>query len=126
MAGPVVVKRPCSWPGCNTLVSSGRCERHAIQTRRMVDARRGSAASRGYNYKWRKARSRFLTHHPLCAACFSSGRVNPSSEVDHIRPHKGDEALFWDERNWQALCKACHSRKTNSEDGGFGNAPTGG
>jgi 5-methylcytosine-specific restriction endonuclease McrA len=28
--------------------------------------------------------------------------------VDHIIPHKGDKALFWDEKNWQPLCKYCH------------------
>jgi len=41
--------------------------------------------------------------------------------VDHIIPHRGDLALFWDEKNnWQALCHRCHSRKTAREDGGFG------
>ncbi|WP_304879789.1 HNH endonuclease [uncultured Parasutterella sp.] len=29
--------------------------------------------------------------------------------------------MFWDESNWQALCKRCHDRKTAAEDGGFGN-----
>ena len=32
--------------------------------------------------------------------------------LDHIIPHRGDQKLFWDEGNWQALCKACHDRKT--------------
>jgi 5-methylcytosine-specific restriction protein A len=36
--------------------------------------------------------------------------------VDHIVPHRGREQLFWDESNWQALCKACHDRKTGEED----------
>jgi 5-methylcytosine-specific restriction protein A len=40
--------------------------------------------------------------------------------VDHIIPHKGDKALFWDSGNWQALCKRCHDVKTATEDGGFG------
>lgn len=36
--------------------------------------------------------------------------------VDHIRPHRGDPVLFWDENNWQALCKFCHdSRKQRVE-----------
>lgn len=29
--------------------------------------------------------------------------------ADHIVPHRGDEALFWDERNLQTLCASCHS-----------------
>ena len=40
--------------------------------------------------------------------------------VDHIIPHKGDQKLFWDTRNWQPLCKPCHDKKTATEDGGFG------
>jgi 5-methylcytosine-specific restriction protein A len=28
--------------------------------------------------------------------------------------------LFWNETNWQPLCKECHDRKTATEDGGFG------
>jgi 5-methylcytosine-specific restriction protein A len=32
--------------------------------------------------------------------------------VDHIKPHKGDMTLFWDENNWQSLCKMHHDRKT--------------
>ncbi|WP_456243258.1 HNH endonuclease [Thermacetogenium phaeum] len=35
-------------------------------------------------------------------------------------PHKGDRQLFWDESNWQALCKPCHDSKTAREDGGWG------
>ena len=31
---------------------------------------------------------------------------------------------MWDEENLQALCHACHSRKTAAEDGGFGNITT--
>jgi 5-methylcytosine-specific restriction enzyme A len=27
---------------------------------------------------------------------------------DHIKPHRGDEALFWDETNLQTICKSCH------------------
>lgn len=36
--------------------------------------------------------------------------------VDHIVPHRGDGKLFWDEGNWQALCKNCHDSKTMTED----------
>jgi 5-methylcytosine-specific restriction endonuclease McrA len=36
--------------------------------------------------------------------------------VDHITPHRGDPAKFWDAANWQALCKRCHDRKTMTED----------
>ena len=32
----------------------------------------------------------------------------PAIAVDHVTPHKGDEALFFDEDNWSPLCKPCH------------------
>ena len=31
-----------------------------------------------------------------------------ASVVDHIKPHKGDEGLFWDTKNLQSLCSICH------------------
>jgi 5-methylcytosine-specific restriction enzyme A len=42
--------------------------------------------------------------------------------VDHITPHRGDERLFWDTANHQAMAKRCHDPKTAREDGGFGHA----
>lgn len=36
--------------------------------------------------------------------------------VDHIVPHRGDPVLFWDERNWQPLCKRCHDAAKQSEE----------
>ena len=44
-----------------------------------------------------------------------------ATDVDHIVPHRGDARLLYDENNLQSLCKSCHSRKTATEDGGFGN-----
>ena len=40
------------------------------------------------------------------------GMLTPATVVDHVIPHRGDQKLFWDEDNWQALCKSCHDRKT--------------
>lgn len=82
---------------------------------------RESAHARGYTAAWRKAREAYLSAHPWCAVCLAKGRREPASEVDHIRPHKGDKRLFWDKANWQPLCKPCHSAKTATEDGAFGN-----
>ena len=49
----------------------------------------------------------------------------PATVVDHIIPHKGDMDIFWDEDNWQPLCKRCHDQKTATENGGFGNRTQG-
>ena len=67
-----------------------------------------NSADRGYGHKWRKARERFLSAHPLCVMCQAAGRVTVATVVDHIEPHRGDQVKFWDESNWQALCKPCH------------------
>jgi 5-methylcytosine-specific restriction protein A len=99
---------------------SGYCEAHAKLQRQRADAQRGSASERGYNRRWQKARATFLMRNPLCAHHLALGVLVAATEVDHIVPHKGDQALFWDTSKWQALCKPCHSTKTASEDGGFG------
>ena len=47
------------------------------------------------------------------------GLTEAATVVDHIKPHKGDYDLFWDESNWQSLCKHCHdSHKQRLENGG--------
>jgi 5-methylcytosine-specific restriction protein A len=41
--------------------------------------------------------------------CKDVGRVAKATVVDHVVPHNGDQGLFWDDGNWQALCATCHS-----------------
>lgn len=112
--------KPCSYPGCRALVRDGgsRCERHPYA--KTVDQQRGSADERGYTWAWRQAALRYLRENPLCAACKRKGLLELATEVDHIVPHKGDQKLFWDRKNWQGLSKRCHSIKTATEDGGYG------
>ena len=69
---------------------------------------------------WRRLRKLFLSENPLCVLC----RASPAAHVDHIRAHRGDESLFLDWDNLQALCHSCHSAKTNKRDGGFGREPS--
>ena len=83
--------------------------------KRTLDRQRPSAAARGYGARWRRARRAFLARHPLCARCAARGRLAPATVVDHVTPHRGDPGLFWDERNWAALCKPCHDAKTTRE-----------
>ena len=75
---------------------------------------RGGAAERGYDGRWRKVRIAFLQRNPLCVECMRKGVLTPATVVDHIIPHRGDMSLFWDEENWQPLCKNCHDRKTGN------------
>ncbi len=118
--------RPCAYAGCRCFAVSGSsyCAQHLKQIKREKFRTTSSAYALGYTRQWSKASKAFLIEHPLCAECQRQGRVTPATEVDHIIPHKGDKQLFWDQDNWQALCHRCHSRKTVTEDGGFGNAQT--
>lgn len=67
-----------------------------------------SSSQRGYDSRWRKARHSYLSEHPLCVMCAAENRLAPATVVDHIVPHRGDQALFWDTKNWQSLCKWHH------------------
>lgn len=117
----------CRHPGCGRLISvAGYCEAHAKLHQQQSDAQRGTAHERGYNRRWQKARATYLGRNPLCKCCGESGRVVVAAVVDHIIPHKGDQALFWNTSNWQPLCKPCHDSKTAREDGGFGRQGGGG
>ena len=106
---------PCKHPGCPALVPYGTgpyCEQHV----KLHTGDRDSASKRGYNSRWQKARSRYLHSHPLCIECQKAGKLTKATVVDHITPHRGDQKLFWDESNWQPLCKPCHDKKTWNED----------
>src|SRR3546814_18817729 len=73
-------------------------------------------AERGYGSKWQAARAGFLRSHPLCVMCVEEGRTTVATVVDHKVPHRGDQRLFWDRTNWQALCAAHHSGAKHAEE----------
>jgi len=73
---------------------------------------RASSSARGYNYQWRKYRLKFLALNPLCVECLTEDITEAADTVDHITAHRGDEELFWDVTNHQAMCKYHHDRKT--------------
>jgi len=95
-------------PGCpNFAERGGLCAKHARERERA----RGSAAARGYDRRWRRLRKAFLAAHPFCARCGA-----PATDVDHIIPKAAGGADDW--TNLQALCHACHSRKTQRQSMG--------
>ena len=75
-----------------------------------------STAERGYGGRWQRERKRFLFKHPMCCYCERDGRVTAATVVDHIIPHRGDQVLFWDQSNWQALCAPCHDSVKKAEE----------
>lgn len=109
---PFKQKKPCKHPGCPELTFGGYCEKHSS----LDINKRASAKDRGYDSRWRLARRRYLKQNPLCVNCLKDNKLVKAAVVDHIVPHRGDMVLFWDENNWQSLCKRCHDTKTMTED----------
>ncbi|MCP4616634.1 MAG: HNH endonuclease [Bradyrhizobium sp.] len=76
-----------------------------------------AAASKDYNKsqpayhmlydtaQWQRYRTNQLLSMPSCADC-----GGPADTVHHMREHRGDRELFFDEGNLQSLCAACHAR----------------
>lgn len=90
-----------------------------VVTKKTQDARRGSAASRGYDADWRRCRAAFLLKHPLCLFCETAGRVEEATVVDHIISIEDRPDLRLDWSNLRPLCKPCHDRRT-ARDQAFG------
>lgn len=123
---PYAAKKPCAHSGCRALVQSGSgslCALHRTEKTRLYNQQpeRAKAKSLYATKQWQDIRRLVLRSSPLCVVCKKAGRFVAAEHVDHIKPHKGDEATFFDVENLQSLCKPCHSRKTVTEDGGFGN-----
>lgn len=119
-------RKLCRAAGCDELAEPGeahcsehRQERLARSRAQRAEAKTGVIARAGAAFyqttRWRKARLAFLAAAPLCRDCAELGLVVPATEVDHVIPHRGDARLMWDRRNWQPLCRPCHSRKTARE-----------
>lgn len=106
--------RPCRHPGCGALTREGWCEKHKPTDH----IRRASAAWHGWYSLpiWTKRlRPAQLLREPFCRECAARGIRTPASVVDHVRPFRGDWALFVDVANHQSLCKYHHDRKTAQE-----------
>lgn len=69
---------------------------------------RGSARERGYSTAWDKAAKGYLRRHPLCVGCLAMGETVAATLVDHVEPHEGDRAIFWDASRWQSACRWHH------------------
>jgi len=111
---PSRAMKPCAYGGCPNLVVSGYCDAHrGIAAASAPDHHREWAHL--YNSaRWRKIRARQLVKAPLCAECMKHGVFTMATDVDHIRPHRGDVVLFF-RGPFQSLCHSCHAKKTAAE-----------
>jgi 5-methylcytosine-specific restriction protein A len=110
---PNRLKRPCAEPGCPAIGTQSRCAVHHREERQRYASRRAPQQRLGPG--WYRLRYAVLQRDPICVIC----RTVPSSEADHKIPRRqgGLDTL----ENLQGACKPCHSRKTASRDGGWGN-----
>jgi 5-methylcytosine-specific restriction endonuclease McrA len=96
-----------------TRIPSYRPPRLTTSRAKRDDTTRPNAAARGYcdkaHRRWRQA---VLTRDAW--TCQDCGRVDPANHADHIVPIAagGDRYSL---ANGQALCAACHGRKTLAE-----------
>ena len=105
----MAVPRRC--PQCLELVK-GRCVKCNGEREKKYDAKRGTAASRGYDADWRRFRKQVLIERPLCEDCHAAGRVKAACEVHHIVKLRTDPSLRLEPSNVMSLCKSCHSKRT--------------
>lgn len=68
--------------------------------------------------RWQKLRELKLSHNPICERCLDQEIVEPATVVHHRKPHKGEDTLFHDFDNLEALCKPHHDRDGRLEDNG--------
>ena len=71
--------------------------------------------------QWRQLRGTILTRDGFrcqrCGVTLTNGRSDPRSTVVHHRePHRGDETLFFDASNLEAVCWQCHSGAIQSQE----------
>ncbi len=91
-----------------------------MTTDRRYDAKRRAEKPwrKWYNTaRWKLLRLRvFLRDVYRCKMC---GEPTVEPVADHITPHHGIAALFWDENNIQTLCTTCHDIHKQRLERGF-------
>ena len=114
---PISPLKPCAFPSCTALIipRDQYCTEHKAKVNKNYELNRETAVQRGYNTRWKKIRKMVLLRDPICKDC----NRNPSTNADHIIAVKNDGSNNLN--NLKGLCQSCHSKKTASEDGGFGN-----
>jgi 5-methylcytosine-specific restriction protein A len=121
----------CNEPGCNerTTARGGYCTAHQndnCRTRRHRDAVAEESWRRWYSLAiWQRIKANFRARFPERAAlCQTVDELTgercakPATDIDHIKPHRGDWNLFCggiDYENLQGLCRAHHSKKSARE-----------
>jgi 5-methylcytosine-specific restriction enzyme A len=123
-----VIRHLCRAAGCLALVDAPRifCPAHQgyEDARLKRESERATArwsrhhdahpewSALYHTARWRKLRAAHLKANPCCSRC-----PDTATNVDHIMPHRGDEALAFDPGNLQSLCDRCSAIKTREDRG---------
>lgn len=110
---PSAPLKPCTYPGCARLVTSGRCEDHPLT----IQATRDPERQKLYDRKWQRRRRLHLSASPWCAECLRHDVYTAATDVHHLVPHRGDSTVFMTSP-LESLCHECHSRITQAEGRG--------
>ncbi len=108
---PKAPARLCSRPGCAGIIRNAVCGKCGPFRRRESDRKRPPWKDRLYGWRWKRKARQHLREHPLCATCEAQGKAVAATVVDHVIPHKGNEAAFWG-GELQSLCTRHHNEKT--------------
>jgi hypothetical protein len=122
---PVSPPSLCTAHGCGTLVyGGGKCPSCRAESRKDSDARRPNGYQRGWSTQWAAFSRRYLLDHPLCECdeciVLPNWKRPASTDVDHIDGSGRNGPRAYDDDNLMALSHGHHSRKTATQDGGFG------
>ncbi len=92
-------------------------QRTTVQRRQEYDARRANVSWRAWysTAQWRAIREAQLSEHPLCRLCLEDEIVTAATVCDHVEPHRGDPALFWN-GPFQSLCAHHHNSTKQREE----------
>jgi 5-methylcytosine-specific restriction protein A len=114
---PFAPATPCKHIGCPQLTHDRYCADHAPLHPRYVrpEDSRPSPHKRGYDAEWRKIRAEVLVRHHIPKAQWGA------YDIDHNPPY--NRLIESDHRKYELIprLRSDHSRKTATQDGGFGN-----
>ena len=103
-------------------VKRGLCQGCYLERQREYDARRETAAGRGYDAEWQATRAAYLAEHPTCECDdhlkLPAWRRPAAEDVDHrdgLGP-RGPRGHDWS--NLRAMTHECHSRRTARDQPG--------
>lgn len=104
---PRAPKRRCSVAGCPNLMP---CKKHQWKKNVNSPSAKIRKLPASENFVSVMRSECYARQNGLCAIC--NKPLLGKFELDHIEPHRGDPALFYDRNNVQDVCEPCHRIKT--------------